>query len=141
MYLTAHRPVGPPGDILGINAYLYRHGTQWSGFPPDELPDLDFVRGHENAPRAPNDPRRLRSYLDLLGPDDASVPEMRRAVAHLHGVITSVHGPRWSHLCGRCRIEFALEGALANVWHAELHWLWGEAERVWLDPRYSNVAA
>lgn len=141
MYLTAQRPVTDPVELLGINAYLYHHGFTWSGHPPQPLPPLVFVRGHESAPRGLLQVRRVRSYLDVVAPDDASLDEVRRAIAHLHGSIASQPAPSWHHLCGRCRVEFGLEAALSKAWHAEYHWLWSEAERLWLDPGYATIAA
>jgi len=139
MYLTAHRPIGPPNDLLGINTYLYTHGVVWPGHPPPKTPDPVYARGHEAAPRVEGNLRRLRSYLDIVGPDDAGLDEVRQAIAHLHRVVTSgIHGP-WTHVCGRCSVEFGLEAALAGVWHAELHWLWGDAEQLWRVPGYANA--
>ncbi|MEJ7734192.1 MAG: hypothetical protein WKG00_33980 [Polyangiaceae bacterium] len=141
MYLTAHRPVVAADELLGINSYLYEHRARWDGYPPAALPQPAFLRGHENAPRVRGSLRRLRSYLDVIGPDDVTVPEIREAVVHLGDVIASgSHGP-WSHVCRRSSVTLALDGALTRAWHAELHWLWAEAWRLWSDPAYGNVAA
>jgi hypothetical protein len=42
------------------------------------------------------------------------------------------------HICGRCEITFFVEPSLDIAWHAELHLLWEEAERLWLDPSYAT---
>jgi hypothetical protein len=33
-------------------------------------------------------------------------------------------------------VTFLVEPSLDNVWRAELHLLWNEAERLWMDPSY-----
>ena len=86
-------------------------------------------------------PRRLRSYVDLIAPDDVVEDEIQRALHHLHGQIASgaSQHPPWAHVCGRVRVEFEIEAALANVWGAELHWLADEARRVWSNPGYYTL--
>lgn len=135
MYLAAQRPVVDEAYAWpGINAYLYLHGRSWPGRPPPNLPAATYNRRHEFVPHHPG--RRIRSYLDLVAPDDVHSDELRRAIAHVHGVVTSGVARPWVHICGRCEVTFLVEPSLDNVWHAELHLLWDEAERLWMDPGY-----
>jgi hypothetical protein len=93
-----------------------------------------YDRRHEFVPHHPG--RRIRSYLDVLAPDDADVEELRRAIAQLHGVVTSGIARPWVYICGRCEVTFLVEPSLDKVWRAELHLLWNEAEQLWRDPNY-----
>jgi hypothetical protein len=132
MYLTAHRPTVDDVDAWpGINAYLYLHGRTWQGSPPPNLPAARFERRHELIEHHPG--RRIRSFLDLVGPDDANSEELARAVAHVAKLVASGLPRPWVHLCGRCQATFLVEPALDGVWHAELYLLWQEAELLWLN--------
>lgn len=83
MYATAHRVVNPKGEE-GVNAFLHRHGPD---FPwPEEawnLPETqpgDQVWEQVSLPPGGN---RVRSYLDLLCPDDTRPAEVDVALTGL----------------------------------------------------------
>ena len=138
MYLNAQRPVvDEPYAWPGINAYLYTHARRWAGNPPPNLPAARFVRCHEFAPHQPG--RRIRSFLDLVGPDDVSREELHQAMCHVHPIVTSPAARPWVHVCGRCQVTFLLDPALDAVWHAELHLLWDECDRLRQDPGYATL--
>ncbi len=139
MYVTAQRPAADEPYVWpGINAYLYLHQMTWSGNPPPNLSAASFEACHEIVPSRPG--RRIRSYLDIVAPDDCARDELRRAVEHLHGIVTSGASARpWSHVFGRCQVTFMIEPALDAAWHAELHLLWDEAQRLRFDPDYRTA--
>jgi hypothetical protein len=94
MYLTAQRPAAAESyEWPGINAYLYLHNQSWMGSPPAAMPAARLERSHELLARLPG--REIRSYLDLIGPDDATDEELDRAVSKVIGAVSEGGARPW----------------------------------------------
>lgn len=84
MYATAHRVESPRG-LTGINTFLHTHGAAFS-WPADpvQLPEHNpGVLWWDNGPEVPPGGNRVRSYLDLLAPDDTPAAEVEAALTSL----------------------------------------------------------
>lgn len=77
MYLAAQR-VRDSFHREGINAFRYAHGYTWQ-LPPPGIPDEDSgVLVNEMITIQPAG-NVVRSYLDIIAPDEAFWPEIRPA--------------------------------------------------------------
>ena len=79
MYLVAQRVLAPAGTE-GINAFCYVHGPYvWQGLPPAGIPDQNpgTLAAQTIVIRPPGN--RVRSYLDVVAPDETSWSELRPA--------------------------------------------------------------
>lgn len=146
MYATAHRVVSPRGET-GINAFLHKHGT---AFPwptePWRLPESDpGVLVWDNGPEVPAGGNHVRSYLDVLAPDDVGVEELDAALTGLWLELVAdevgpraIQGPlpnpvvyRRGNVVLRFGVELQLEGGRAwemaelrrSIDPATAHWL------------------
>lgn len=120
MYLTAQRVVSPAGQE-GINAFFYLHGPRtWIDAPPaDVWPEHnpgELVAQHLSVSPPGN---RVRSYLDLIAPDDRSDGWLLGVVKHLaHNA--ELHPLPWNIAQDGCLCRFHLEHAMLPQWHEEL---------------------
>ena len=91
MYLAAHRVVSPVTGAEGINAFAYGHGPYvWHGAPPftpEENPGTLFESSIEPQVAPPGN--RVRSYLDVLTPDETPRITVERALQHLLGGVAA----------------------------------------------------
>lgn len=133
MYLTAHRP-GSGLNFFPINSYLYLHEITWVQLPPI-LPEPRWVREHVATV---SNARQLRSYLDIVAPDDVNLDEVNLALNHLLGVVESGQHSPWTRTCGRVQVTFDLEQGLAPAWRAELAQLSDAARNLWIHPAYAT---
>lgn len=123
MYLTAQRVLSPTGQE-GINAFFYTHGPcTWAGEPPPEvLPENDPGELVAQRLEVPPSGNRVRSYLDLVAPED-------RTDAWLMSVLRSLvqeaarHPLPWNIARDGCLCRFHLEQSLLPRWHEELAYL------------------
>jgi hypothetical protein len=128
MYLTAHRVVSPSG-AQGFNAFYHVHNTAWTDTPPGSPEDNpgELVSEHVEVALGGN---RVRSYLDVLAPDDATPTELT------HGFLRMVTEFRPDSLpatfaAGHCSVGFGMERSLAARWRGELHQLFMHCLTVW----------
>ncbi len=78
MYLTAQRVFAPQSKQTGINAFLYTHaGRRWH-VPPGDIPDRDPGRLAQKRIAVKPPGNRVRSYLDIVAPDDLDLEELQR---------------------------------------------------------------
>lgn len=128
MYLTALRVLQPATGAGGVNAFHYAHDTtDWISLPhdPDEKPGR-LVNQNVQVPVGGN---RMRSYLDLIAPDDAPWEEIRQGL--LQFVLDHDEEPMpWSGRAGRTRFWIGMEQALAQNWSEELAVLWRAVKAV-----------
>jgi hypothetical protein len=120
MYLTAHHVVSPSSGLEGINAFHYAHGPYtWERTPPPGIPDQNpgelVARNVVIAPPG----NRVRSYLDLVAPDETGWAEIRPAFMGFVG-----HSQRnpfpWTGQIGRCFFRLGMDFALAQQWQREI---------------------
>jgi len=128
MYLAAHRVVSPVTGAEGINAFAYGHGPYvWRGAPPftpEENPGTLFESSIEPQVAPPGN--RVRSYLDLLTPDETPRITVERALQHLVGSPPPAGLPAMA-VVGPCWFRFSMEERLAPTWREELVALFARA--------------
>ncbi|HKY35860.1 MAG TPA: hypothetical protein VJN18_07975 [Polyangiaceae bacterium] len=127
MYLTSHHVLAPGGRQEGVNAFLYSHGAVTWQVPPAEIPDQDpgTLVAESISLRPPGN--RVRSYLDIVAPDEARWDEVRVALMEFVG--DSQRSPLpWVGGTGRCSFRFGAEQSLARQWQKELAILYRSAQ-------------
>ena len=130
MYLTAQRVHSPATGNEGINAFFYVHGPHiWQGLPPQGIPDQnpgELVA--ETVVIAPPG-NRVRSYLDVVAPDETPWTEIRPAFMAF--VSDAQRRPLpWVGIFGRCFFRLGVEHALAQRWQREIADLYRAAQAV-----------
>jgi hypothetical protein len=129
MLLTAQRVRSHSGEE-GIDAFCNVHGPYiWPGEPPPGIPDTNpGQRVNEKLSVVPGG-NRVRSYLDIIAPDETPTTEVLAAV---QGFLASVRERRlpWAATVGRCTFRFGLERGLETTWAVELRALLEAAARV-----------
>jgi hypothetical protein len=140
MYATAHRVVRASTGETGINAFLHTHGEH---FPwPQEawrLPETNpGVQVRDNVELSPGG-NRVRSYLDVLAPDNVSPDEIDVALTGLwlelvadEAAAPAATGPLPNPLVyqrGRVVLRFGVEGSLEASRSIEMAEL-----RTYVDP-------
>jgi hypothetical protein len=136
MYLAAQHVRSVSGQE-GINAFHYAHsGYLWHGLPPQGIPDQDPGVLVEQIINVPPPGNAVRSYLDIIAPDEVFWPEIRPAffafVSHAQGQPLP-----WQGVFGRCSFRVAMDFGLANVWRHEIANLYRAMETVYPD-RFST---
>lgn len=117
MRITAQRVVR--GTDEGINAFVYWHGRDIETDDPAAQLDRDDgtlqVRLIEVEPGG----NRVRSYVDVVVPDQATVPQIDAVLdSFLHVPVPSALPATWRK--GSAVARFACDEALAPVWRREL---------------------
>ena len=129
MYLTAQHVRSLDGRE-GINAFHYLHGPHlWQGLPPQGIPDQNPGTLTAQAIVVEPPGNRVRSYLDVVAPDETAWSEIRT------GFITFVSEAQrrpfpWLGVSGRCFLRVGLEQSLANQWHREIAELYRAVQAV-----------
>ncbi len=110
-----------------MNAFLYSHGARtWTARPtdiPDKEPGTLLVNHIEVLPPGNN----VRSYLDIVAPDETPWGEVRIALMDFVGQCQPQPLP-WVAQSGRCWFRLNMELGLAHQWHQELSLLYREAQ-------------
>lgn len=125
MFLIAQRVVDITTDqqLEGINTYRYHHGgANWDTPPGSEFRENnpgELVEKHL-TPGFPKSGNRVRSFLDILAPDDALPEEITRAFhrflpALAHAWNFPVESPQ-----ERCRFSFYADPGLVPVQEAKI---------------------
>jgi hypothetical protein len=130
MCITAHHVVSS-NQRQGVNAFLYRHETL-SG---DEAPPVEITPLHNQNPGtlvaqsisvAPPG-NRVRSYLDIVAPDDTPWNEIRTELMAFVGRMQPSALP-WSGPSGRCHFGLGMDRELSHQWQRELAILYRAAQ-------------
>jgi len=123
MRIITHRVVQPgsdPNRKTGINAYCYLHpGQRWLDEPPPDLGAGVLVNQiiEVDPPRG----NRVRSFLDIIAPDETSNRQIVGAISD--GASLLADGNRelpWSVSHGEIRFRFDAEQGLVAQWQIEL---------------------
>ena len=116
MILTAQH-VRSRSGAEGDNAFCRLHGPyEWTA-PPEDLASGELVNREISVPPGGNS---VRSYLDIITPDETSTHEIRNAVVQFLNQSQGQPFP-WIGSVGRCTFRFGLELGLYNKWSAEFH--------------------
>lgn len=130
MYITAHHVVHPRATDEGINAFCYRHGSYiWVGLPPAGIPDDNPGELAASLLEVPPGGNRVRSYLDIIMPDEVMWGEARRSFITFLSEAQGSDFP-WEGVSGRCTFRVGLEQRLAANWQHEIAQLLRAAEAV-----------
>src|SRR5436190_1852344 len=71
VYLTAHHVVSPETQREGVNTFLYLHvGQQWEQLAPLDVPHQNPGALQAQSISLAPPGNRIRSYLDIVAPDD-----------------------------------------------------------------------
>jgi hypothetical protein len=102
-----------------VNTFLYLHGAYaWTVLPPD-IPDQNpgTLASQSISIRPPGN--RIRSYLDIIAPDETRWDEVRTALMEFVGTYQRSRLP-WNGQSGQCFIRLGMELGLASEWQKEL---------------------
>jgi len=128
MYVTAQRVVSPTTSADGINSFIYLHGPYtWHGLPPSGIPEANPGSLVAKQIAVPPPGNRVRSYLDIVAPDETPWAEIRES---FFGFVAQAQCQAlpWMGLDGRCLFRVGLEMGLANDWQREVARLYRAAE-------------
>lgn len=119
MYLTAQHVRSIHGQE-GINVFRYEHGPYtWQGLPPLGIPDQnpgELVAQQISVPPPGN---VVRSYLDVIAPDEVLWPEIRPAFMAFVGQAQLQTFP-WQGVFGRCYFRVGMDRELSDSWRHEI---------------------
>ena len=128
MYLTAHHIISPATHHEGVNAFLYQHGSlTWADKVPPGMPDQNPGKLIAQSISIPPPGNAVRSYLDIVVPDESRWEEVRLALMDFVGQSQPRALP-WQGQSGRCFFRFGMEFALARQWQKELAVLYRSAQ-------------
>lgn len=124
----------PGTNEEGVNAFLYRHGNfVWDGYPPAQFfPDQnpgELTLSHVEVTPPGN---RIRSYLDIVAPDEVTEGEIRRALGTFLERSRAQPLP-WVGVIGRCFLRVGMERELTRTWRDEIASLYREAASLRAD--------
>jgi hypothetical protein len=128
MYLTAHHVLSPTTLAEGINSFLYLHGPNtWHGLPPAGIPETNPGALVAKQIVVPPPGNRVRSYLDVVAPDEALWAETRESFIRFMAQAQRQPLP-WTGMEGCCLFRVGLELQLAEHWQHEIAMLYRAAE-------------
>lgn len=129
MLLTAQRVRSHSGNE-GINAFCYLHGTHiWPGEPPEGVPESNPGERANESVAVPPGGNRVRSYLDIIAPDETPTTEVVAAVRRFLATVRGGPLP-CRETIGRCTFRFGLDLGLEPTWTGEFRALLEAALRV-----------
>ena len=119
MFLTAQHVRAVTG-AEGINAFCRLHGAhEWTEPCPPDLPRGELVNQASSIPPGGNS---VRSYVDVIAPDETSTQELCNAVVRFIEQSRG-HTLPWMASIGRCAFRFGVEGGLHARWPEEFRQL------------------
>ncbi|MBI3204057.1 MAG: hypothetical protein HYZ29_21145 [Myxococcales bacterium] len=127
MYLTSHHVVSPSSGQEGVNTFLYLHGPYTWTQPPPGIPDQNpgTLSAQSISVRPPGN--RVRSYLDIVAPDETRWAEVRSALMEFVGMCQRSPFP-WTEQSGKCSFRLGMELGIAGQWQRELAVLYRAAQ-------------
>jgi len=128
VYLTAHHILSPSTHHEGVNAFLYSHKSlTWTATVPPGMPDQNPGELVAQSISIPPPGNAVRSYLDIVAPDETRWEEIRVALMDFVGQSQPRPLP-WKGQSGRCLFRFGMELTLARQWQRELAVLYRSAQ-------------
>lgn len=117
MRLVAQRVRSPSTHREGINAFCYLHGpVTWLDDPPADLPGGVLMNARAEVPPPGN---RVRSYLEIVAPDETPSHVMEREVEDSIDLLENQPFPLRLQ-SGDTTFQFDVESALAPAWRQEM---------------------
>lgn len=129
MFLTAQHVASSAG-AEGINAFVYHHGPYvWHGLPPAGIPDTNTGMLVAQTIEQPPPGNRLRSYLDVVAPDETPSAEIQAAFV---AFVTAAQGAPlpWHGVIGRVSFRMDMDAGCAATWQQELAVLYRAVQAV-----------
>jgi len=117
MLLTAQR-VEKAAREQGINAFCNLHGPYDWIEPPPGIPENNPGQRVNQSIQVSPGGNRVRSYLDIIAPDETPTTEILAAVPRFLESVRATPLP-WSGRIGRCTFRFGIELGLLSQWPAE----------------------
>jgi hypothetical protein len=111
MYATAHRVTRGDGQE-GINTFLYLHGPTLPVVDAAAIPEQQPGRLTRHRTPVPPGNNVVSSYLDVIAPDDTSMPELERQLAMLRADLPERRNPtvfRGERVTLRFGVQLVLE--------------------------------
>lgn len=129
MLLTAQRVVSSAAEE-GVNAFCNLHGPYtWEGEPPAGIPESDPGEPANQRIAVPPGGNQVRSYLDVVAPDETPTSEVLSAVQQFVVAMRDRPLP-WKSTIGRCTIRFGIDLGLEQKWVEEFRLLFEAAMQV-----------
>jgi hypothetical protein len=120
MYLTAQRVFASKSRQTGINAFLYTHGGRTWHVPPSDIPDRQPGRLERKTIAVPPPGNRVRSYLDIVAPDELPPDELQRRLLTFLKHVEGEPFP-WEAVEGPCLFRIGMDAELAKAgWSREV---------------------
>src|SRR5207237_9688808 len=101
----------------------------WQGLPPQGIPEQDPGALAAQTIEVQPPGNRVRSYLDVIAPDETSWSEIRPAFITFVSEAQRRPLP-WTGVFGRCFFRVGIEQALANQWQHEIAALYRAVQAV-----------
>lgn len=119
MYLTAQRVISPSSEI-GINGFLYEHGTVAWETPPDPTSESvgKLVHSLITVPPGSN---RVVSFVDIVAPDGTPYERIGTQIATWIAAKVIDRRPLpWADLVEDMRFGLDMTTTYARVWRLEV---------------------
>jgi hypothetical protein len=117
VYLVSQHVRSPNTGHEGVNSLLYLHGSDTEVLlaTPDDDPGTLTAQSISVCPPG----NRVRSYLDIVAPDDVRWDEVRIGLMDFVGTHQRTPLP-WEGQSEKCYFRLGMELGLARQWHREL---------------------
>jgi hypothetical protein len=132
MYLTAHHVVSPATQRKGVNTFLYFHdGQAWEHLSPPDVPQQNpgILRAQSISVAPPGN--RVRSYLDIVAPDDVRWEDVHVGLMEFAGRRQSGPLP-WAGESRTGYLRVGMDSRLSSHWQKELAILYRSAQALWI---------
>lgn len=131
MYLASQHVRSNAGHE-GVNSFLYLHGPRGEALAGVPDHDPGTLAAQSISVRPPGN--RVRSYLDIVAPDDIRWDEVRIGLMDFVGAHQRTSLP-WDGQSGRIYFRLGMELGLARQWHKELAVLYRASQALMLANR------
>ena len=132
MYLTAHHVVSPTSRREGFNTFLYLHEDQaWEHLFAPDVPERNPGTLRVQSISLPPPGNRVRSYLDIVAPDDVRWEDVHVGLMEFVGHCQSGPLP-WAGEARSGYFRVGMDRGLSSRWQKELATLYRAAQALWM---------
>jgi hypothetical protein len=132
VYLTAHHVVSPGKKREGVNAFLYLHaGQAWEHLSPADVPSQNPGTLLAQSITVPPPGNRVRSYLDIVAPDEVRWEDVHVGLMEFVGRLQSSPLP-WAGESRNGYFRVGMDLGLSSRWQKELAVLYRSAQALWM---------